>query len=210
VLEIGCGAGAASCLFARGGARVTAIDLTEQGVALTRRAAEQLSLKVDARRMDAEQLEFPDRSFDLVFTWGVIHHSQHTEAIAREIARVLRPGGRALCMVYNRASLRYYVKGLAWLVLRGKALQGFGFAGVQRFFTDGYYHRHFSKGEFAALFAEAGLRLDRMSVTHMAKHMVPLVPRRIDDGLKHRYGWLLVGEFSKPAAAEAHLGGHSE
>ena len=197
VLEIGCGAGAASSLFAKAGARMTAIDLTEQGVGLTRRAAEVLGLKIDVRQMDAETLEFADGAFDFVYTWGVIHHSHQTEKIVAEIARVLKPGGRVLCMVYNRDSLRYWLKGAIWLFARGKILQGYNFDTVQQFFTDGYYHRHFSKTEFARVFADAGMVLERLTMTHMVKRMIPKMPKAIDDRLKDRYGWLLVGEFRR-------------
>ncbi|MGH6957083.1 MAG: class I SAM-dependent methyltransferase, partial [Caulobacteraceae bacterium] len=97
VLEIGCGAGPATALFAEGGARVTAIDITEAGVELTRRHTE--GLNVTVKRMDAERLEFPDASFDHAFAWGVLHHSDHSETAFAQIARVLRPGGTALVMV---------------------------------------------------------------------------------------------------------------
>ncbi len=197
VLEIGSGAGAAACLFATGGALVTAIDITDQAVDLTRQAAEILGLTIDVRRMDAEHMDFADASFDFAYTWGVIHHSHNTEAVVAEIARVLRPGGRVLCMVYNRDSLRYWLKGLYWLLLRGKVAQGYGFASVQRFYTDGYYHRHFRKREFVQLFAREGMTLQRLSITHMAKRMIPLVPGPIDEWLKSRAGWLIVGEFRR-------------
>jgi ubiquinone/menaquinone biosynthesis C-methylase UbiE len=197
VLEIGSGAGAAACLFATGKALVTAVDITNQAVDLTRRAGEVLGLMIDVRRMDAEHMEFADDSFDFVYTWGVIHHSHNTEAVVAEIARVLRPGGRVLCMLYNRDSLRYWLKGLYWLLARGKIAQGYGLAGVQRFYTDGYYHRHFSKREFVGLFACEGMTLERLSITHMAKRMIPLAPRPIDEWLKSRAGWLMVGEFCR-------------
>src|SRR5882762_10018506 len=89
VLEIGSGAGAAACLFATGGARVTAIDITDQAVDLTRQAGEVLGLTIDVRRMDAEHMDFADASFDFVYTWGVIHHSHNTEVVVAEIGRVL-------------------------------------------------------------------------------------------------------------------------
>ncbi len=197
VLEIGCGAGAAACLFASGGARVTAIDITDQAVDLTRQAAEIVGLTIDVRRMDAERMDFADASFDFVYTWGVIHHSHNTEAVVAEIARVLRPGGRVLCMVYNRDSLRYWLKGLYWLLMRGKVAQGYGFASVQRFYTDGYYHRHFSKREFVRLFARNAMTLERLSITHMAKRMIRIAPRSLDEWLKSRAGWLMVGEFCR-------------
>jgi SAM-dependent methyltransferase len=59
---------------------------------------------------NAEALPFPDASFDHVYSFGVIHHSPNTEAIVREIYRVLRPGGTFTVMVYNKTSINYYVE----------------------------------------------------------------------------------------------------
>lgn len=198
VLEIGCGAGAAACLFARHGARVTAVDLTETAVDLARRNAALQGFSVDVRRGDAEALDRPDASADFVFSWGVLHHTSDTARAVSEVARVLRPGGRGLVMVYHRHSLRYVGKGLYWLLVKGKLLRGYGMASVQRFFTDGYYHRHFTAGELSRMLAGAGLSVRTTAVTHMAKPMVPRVPERFDAWLKARSGWLLVAEFEKP------------
>jgi hypothetical protein len=52
-------------------------------------------------------------------------------------------------MVYHRDSLRYWLKGLICLVLKGKAFKGEGFEAVQRHYTDGYYHKHYSRSELA-------------------------------------------------------------
>ena len=197
VLEIGCGAGSASCLFARAGASMTAIDLTEQAVELAQANARSQGLAVDVRRMDAEQLGFPDASFDYVFSWGVIHHSRATESIIGEIARVLRPGGRGLVMVYNRQSIRYYLYGLYWLFVRGKVFSGYDMVTVQGFFTDGFYQRHFSPAELSAAFRSAGLVTERISLTHTVNKMFPGIPRGLDAWLKRAAGWLLVIEFAK-------------
>ena len=57
------------------------------------------------QRIDAETLPFPDGYFDVVYSWGVIHHSAHPEQIIREIRRVLKPDGRFIGMMYARHSL---------------------------------------------------------------------------------------------------------
>jgi ubiquinone/menaquinone biosynthesis C-methylase UbiE len=199
VLEIGCGSGSASCLLARAGAQVSAIDLTQQAVTLTRKNASVQGLDFDVRQMDAERLEFPANHFDFVFTWGVIHHSQETERIIAEIQRVLRPGGRGMCMVYNKHSLRYYVLGLYYLLVKGKLLRGYDLDSVQGLFTDGFYQRHFTPRELAAAFRSAGLAPTAVHKTHMAGPILPGVPAALDRPLKQRFGWLLVIEFAKPA-----------
>ena len=92
VLEIGCGAGAAACLFAKGDAEVDAIDITENAVRLTRENAAAQGLEMTVEQMDAERIRFPADSFDFVFSWGVLHHSRNTEAAIGEVGRILKTG----------------------------------------------------------------------------------------------------------------------
>lgn len=198
VLEIGCGAGAASCLFTKAGAEVTAVDLTEGAVELTAANAKAQGLQIDVRKMDAEHLEFPEASFDYVFAWGVLHHSADPVAAYQDVARVLRPGGQCVTMVYNRASFRYWIRGLEWLLLKGKRREGYTMKSVQQFYTDGYFHRHFTRREIEEIHRRVGLSPECVSVTHMAKRMAPKVLVRADQWLKDRAGWLLVVEANKP------------
>lgn len=93
VLEIGVGLGADHERFARAGAELWGIDLTDRAVALTQARFEQLGLSSHLQVGDAENLPFEDGFFDLVYSWGVIHHSPDTAQAAREILRVLKPGG---------------------------------------------------------------------------------------------------------------------
>jgi 2-polyprenyl-3-methyl-5-hydroxy-6-metoxy-1,4-benzoquinol methylase len=193
VLEIGCGAGPATCLFAEAGARVTAIDLTDAAVEMTRRHT--TGLNVTAERMDAERMSLPYQSFDHVFSWGVLHHSHNPQRCFDEVVRVLRPEGTALIMVYNRASARYWIKGAIWLFLRGRILKGDTFKTVQRFYTDGYFHKHFTAHELTQ--ALRPMRVERISKTHMSGRMLPLIPRWLDEWAKSRWGWLLIAEVRR-------------
>jgi ubiquinone/menaquinone biosynthesis C-methylase UbiE len=200
VLDLGCGSGVCSCLLSEGGAEVTAVDLTQAGVELAARSARHFDTKLDVARADAEQLGFRDASFDYVFSWGVLHHTSRPDSAFREVARVLKPGGGGLIMVYHRNSLVYYLKGLYWLLVKGKIFQGHGLRSVQDFYTDGYYHRHYSRSELAAALQSAGLRNIRPTVTQMQKKILPGVPAWLDSWLKQRAGWLLIAEFNKPVA----------
>jgi SAM-dependent methyltransferase len=109
VLEIGCGLGTDGAQFAQAGANYTGIDLTDAAVDLARRRFELFNLPGTFRVADAEQLDFPDNHFDLVYSHGVLHHTPDTAAAIREIHRVLRPGGRAVVMLYHRDSYNYRV-----------------------------------------------------------------------------------------------------
>lgn len=101
ILEIGVGAGTDFINWVRHGARATGIDLTEQGVQLTRERLRLEGLEADVRAGDAENLIFDDDTFDIVYAWGVLHHTPNTPKAIREVHRVLKPGGRAIIMIYH-------------------------------------------------------------------------------------------------------------
>jgi SAM-dependent methyltransferase len=107
VLEAGCGIGTDAVQFVRSGARYTGIDFSPTALDLAGRRPE---LR-DARLVQGSvvELPFPDDSFDLVYSNGVIHHLPQTSQAIAEFHRVLRPGGTAIVMVYHRASLNFYV-----------------------------------------------------------------------------------------------------
>ena len=109
VLEIGCGLGTDGAQFAAAGADYTGVDLTEAAVELARKRFEVSRLKGTFRVADAENLEFADESFDLVYSHGVLHHTPETAQAVNEIWRVLRPRGRAVVMLYHRDSYNYRV-----------------------------------------------------------------------------------------------------
>jgi ubiquinone/menaquinone biosynthesis C-methylase UbiE len=109
VLEIGCGLGTDGAQFAEAGADYTGVDLTEAAVDLARRRFELFDLPGTFQTADAESLSFPDESFDLVYSHGVLHHTPETGKAIQEIHRVLRPRGRAVVMLYHRGSYNYRV-----------------------------------------------------------------------------------------------------
>ena len=118
VLEIGVGLGADHQRFAQAGARLTGIDLTDRAVEHTRRRFALLGLKSDLRVADAESLPFPDKSFDWVYSWGVLHHSPDTAKGVSEVLRVLRPGGTAKVMIYHTYSFVGFMLWLRYALLR--------------------------------------------------------------------------------------------
>ena len=109
VLEIGCGVGTDGLQFARGGATYTGVDLTEAAVGLARNNFASAGIAGEFRMSDAENLDFADESFDVVYSHGVLHHTPDIEAAVREIHRVLKPGGRAIVMLYHRGSYNYRI-----------------------------------------------------------------------------------------------------
>jgi len=125
VLEIGVGAGTDHLQWARAGACCTGVDLTEAAITLTRERLALYGLESDVRRVDAETLPFGDASFDVVYSWGVIHHSDHPPAIVSEVRRVLGPGGVFIGMVYARHSVVALKVWLKHALLRGRPWRSF-------------------------------------------------------------------------------------
>src|SRR5258708_2760269 len=108
LLEIGFGTGTDLLQFARGGAQVTGVDLTPRSIEIARRRFEVYGLDGEFAIGDGESLSFPDSSFDVAYSFGVLHHTPDTPRAVREIHRVLKPGGTAIVMLYNRRSLYYW------------------------------------------------------------------------------------------------------
>ncbi len=121
VLDVGCGQGIDLANFASAGARVTGVDLTPRHAELARAHLDALELKGSVIVGDAEKLPLADASFDRVSSNGVLHHTPNMEQALREIRRVLRPGGEARIVVYNRSSFHYWITQMLWLgVLHGR------------------------------------------------------------------------------------------
>jgi SAM-dependent methyltransferase len=96
VLEYGCGTGSAGFRLARVGHRVVGIDISSVAVQRAREEAARQGLEsLTFEVMDAEHLELPDASIDLVCGSGILHHLD-LDAAFTEIRRVLRPSGRAV------------------------------------------------------------------------------------------------------------------
>jgi len=110
VLEIGLGQGADSMQIIDRGAIYHGIDLTEESV---RRVKERFHLfdkpYKEVRVANAENVPYPENSFDIVYSHGVIHHSPNIERIVAEIYRVLKPGGQAVIMLYHKNSYNYHI-----------------------------------------------------------------------------------------------------
>jgi ubiquinone/menaquinone biosynthesis C-methylase UbiE len=109
LLEVGSGMGLDSVQLARCGFSVTAVDLTDVAVGLARQYAAYRGVTIDFLVGNAERLEFADASFDVVYSFGVLHHTPDIEAAVAEVYRVLRPGGTAYVMLYHRRSIVYAV-----------------------------------------------------------------------------------------------------
>jgi len=123
VLEIGGGLGTDLSQFARNGALVTDFDLAAGHLELARENFKLRNLPCEFLHGDAENLPFPDNTFDVVYSNGVIHHTPNTERVIGQIHRVLKPGGKAIIMVYAENSWHYWASIVGRYGLRNGMLE---------------------------------------------------------------------------------------
>lgn len=123
VLEIGVGMGADYLEWLKAGARATGVDLSEISLAKARRRCEAAGYRPDLRVADAEQLPFEEETFDIVYSYGVMHHSPDPAQCLREARRVLKPGGQARIMLYHHPSLTGAMLWLRYGVGRRKSMR---------------------------------------------------------------------------------------
>ena len=187
VLDVGCGAGTDLVRFAKGGARVTGVDLASSAIALAKQNFAQQGLTADLREADGEKLPFDDNTFDLVFAHGVVQYTARDQALVDECRRVLGPGGTAVFQVYNRVS---------WLNGLSKVMK------VPLEHEDAPVLKKYSIGEFRAL-------LQPFSATRIVAERFP-VKSRLHRGWKGiAFNTLFVGTFNAlPRALVRPLGWH--
>lgn len=211
VLEVGCGSGIAVQLFAEAGANVTAVDLTPWAVATTRSRLGAFGFEANILEADGEQLPFADDAFDVVFSWGVIHHSTDMDRALSELVRVCRPGGEVVVMVYHRRSLFYVVyRGFARFLPLARRL-GFHFEGARAGEREGLIARHFSRAELRTKLQAAGLGRVRVQPYGQDAELLPLprrlrvpitdrLPQTLKDRVLRSFGHQLGASGVKPAA----------
>ena len=111
VLEVGCGIGTDGLEFAKHGARYVGIDLSPNSIKLAEERFMLSNAKGIFKVVNAEErLPFQDASFHHIYSFGVIHHTVHPEALVDEVYRVIKPGGTITVMLYNRSSINYYIE----------------------------------------------------------------------------------------------------
>lgn len=206
VLEVGVGQGTDFVQWVRSGADATGVDLTEAAIDIVKRRLSCYGLPAaDLRVADCEHLPFPDGSFDLVYSWGVIMHTPNTARALDEIVRVLRPGGIGKIMVYNRRSLGTIYLWIKHALLRLRPWRSFSWCIFHHQESEGT--KAFTRTEVEAMLRRRGVSLQRMetiltgfdSLRDSKKPLVRLFGRIAGLLLGRRSrGWHLVFEFQKP------------
>lgn len=210
VLDVGCGQGIDLVQYALAGARPTGVDLTPRHVELAQQHTQALSLTATIVQGDAELLPFPDRSFDRVASNGVLHHTPDMPAALREVRRVLRPGGEARIVVYNRRSYHYWLSQVLWngilnrQLLQEGSMEGVMSRGVERSSIGARaLVRVYSAPQLRRMMADAGFTRASTSVggfnvedtplsMMLARYTRLLDDRRILDFLGRTGGWYVL------------------
>lgn len=120
VLEIGVGLGADHQMFAEANANLAGIDLTSRAIEHVKKRFDLFGLQSNLKISNAEKLNFDNDSFDLIYSWGVIHHSPNVQEIIEEIYRTLKPGGITKIMIYHKYSLVGLMLWIRYALLRLK------------------------------------------------------------------------------------------
>ena len=207
VLEIGCGIGTDTMNFARAGAEVTAVDLSSESLSLARKRAEVFGLsdRIKFYEANAEKLSdyIPSQKYDLIYSFGVIHHSPHPKEIIKQIRENFSQTGTTLkLMVYYRYSWK-----VLWMVLQEKG----------KFWKlDDIIAKHseaqtgcpvtysYTKKTIADLIGD-DFRMKNVFVDHIFPYQIPkyvkyeyqkewywkMLPESVFRGLEKKFGWHL-------------------
>ncbi|HVP28115.1 MAG TPA: class I SAM-dependent methyltransferase [Myxococcota bacterium] len=210
VLEIGCGIGTDTVSFARAGATVTAVDLSERSLALARQRIAVCGLEgVRFVEADVERLgeALPAEPYDLVYSFGVLHHTPDPDAALRALRPYVAPGGTLKLMVYHRRSWKV----LSILARAALARGPQAFLDARRLVaryseaqTGCPVTYSYSRREARAWLARAGFRVEEIEVDH-------IFPWRVADYVEHRYRrepWLALLPPAVFRALERRLGWH--
>jgi len=183
VLEIGCGIGTDTINFARNGASVTAVDLSEKSLEMARKRAEVYGLadRIRFYHGSAEQLEqvVPPQTFDLIYSFGVIHHTPHPERVLEQLGSYSRPGTTVEFMVYNRHSWKVF-----WILLTYGKCQFWRLKELIARYSEAEtgcpVTYSYSRRELRELMERHGFRVKRVQIEH-------IFPYRIRDYVQYRY-----------------------
>ena len=218
VLEIGVGAGADFSRWCRYAEHVSGIDLTESAIELTRERLELEGVaesRFDLQRMDCENLTFASGSFDIVYSYGVLHHSPDTPRAFAEVLRVLKPGGEFRGMVYHLHSWTTALLYVQHALLKGRLTKSPREIVFDHLESPGT--KVYTVTEMKRLLAGLGYvdidlwtqlaPVDLLTIQPSKKYDAPLFrtafklyPRRLVRALGDRFGLALMVTARKPAS----------
>jgi ubiquinone/menaquinone biosynthesis C-methylase UbiE len=209
VLEIGVGMGADYLEWLKAGAVATGVDLSSASLDRARQRCEMAGYKPDLREADAEHLPFPDHTFDIVYSYGVMHHSPDPAQCVREGRRVLKPGGALRIMIYHHPSLTGLMLWLRYGWMRGKPLRRAVYDHLESPGTNSYTRDEarrllegFERIELRQEFSPGDLLLNQPSARFrgaLYRTIWRMYPRRLARACGRRWGLFLMISARKAA-----------
>jgi len=209
VLEIGVGMGADYEQWLKAGAAATGVDLSSESLDRASRRCALSGLAPDLQVADAEHLPFEDCTFDVVYSYGVMHHSPDTAQCLQEAWRVLKPGGEARIMLYHHASLTGFMLWLRYGIWHGQSIRQCVYERLEspgtKTFTSGEVlcmMRDFEQVAIEQVFSPGDLLLNRPSARFQSLAywvMWKLFPRWLVRRVGRRWGLFLLITARKPS-----------
>jgi len=212
VLEIGCGIGVDGLEWKLAGNHYTGLDFNFPSVQITRGRLEDAGCDGGYLNGDAENLPFPDESFDIVYSFGVLHHTPGTQKAIDEVHRCLKPGGKAIIMLYYKWSAMVFGdiilgrgirQGHLWKVRSiGELISKYTEWDSQTANSINPLTKVYSKREARAMFRRfqnVEMELHYLWRGHFGplRRMLSLVPNSVQANLHRRLGWNLVIKAEK-------------
>jgi 2-polyprenyl-3-methyl-5-hydroxy-6-metoxy-1,4-benzoquinol methylase len=209
VLEIGCGLGVSTVNFAKAGAKkVTAVDLSEKSLEIAKKHAQSCGVAdtIEFYHGNAEELSkiIPAEQYDLIFSFGVIHHTPHPEKVLEELRSFLHPGGKIKLMVYNRRSWKVF-----WILFKYGKLQFWKLSELIANYSEAQtgcpVTYAYNKKTGSTLLEQSGYQVLQTEVDHIFPYRIPdyvqyryvkvwyfrYLPKNLFRSLEKRLGWHL-------------------
>jgi ubiquinone/menaquinone biosynthesis C-methylase UbiE len=212
VLEIGCGIGIDALEWKLAGNTYVGLDYNFPSVQITRGRFEDAGCDGEFTNGDAENLPFPDKSFDIIYSFGVLHHTPGTEKAINEVHRCLRPGGKAIIMLYYKWSAMVFgdiilgrglYQGNIWKVRSlGELISKYTEWDSQTESSVNPLTKVYSKRQAKKMFRQFGnveMELHYLWRGHFGplRRLLPLVPNSVLQNLHRRLGWNLIIKAEK-------------
>lgn len=209
VLEVGVGMGADYLEWLKAKGIATGVDISEISLERARQRCQLAGFTADLRVSDAEHLPFPENTFDIVYSYGVMHHSPDTPQCIREARRVLKPGGQLRIMIYHHPSLTGLMLWLRYGLVRGQSLRETVFEQLESPATKSYTLREarellpgFENIRLRVVFSPGDLLLNKPSPRFQGwfyRMVWDLYPRALVRWLGRSLGLFLLISAEKPA-----------